>query len=299
MVFTDIEPVIAAIRAMGKRRGQIFMDSAESEKLSAGFYFGNQLMSANHNFINNYFALLYVINGEGWFRDHEGTIHALHPGVMMIRHPGKTHSMERKSGDNWLEFACAVPTSLYLALVKAGIIQSNRYCLNPGLSMELIDKAGNYVECFKHPGGISQVYSSFIALHSSFVEAARQREDGDANPATDERIAKARKLLLDPAGGGDNLPELAARLGMGYESFRKRFKAETGFSPHQYRILHTLDKADAMLRQTDMLVKEIALSLGYTDTADFIRQYRKFRHTSPASHRKALTGKSGALSPSD
>ena len=126
MVFTDVEPVIASIKAMGTRRGQIFMDSAESEKLSAGFYFGSQLMTANHNFLNNYFALLYVINGEGWFRDHEGTRHVLRPGVMMIRHPGKTHSMERESGDAWLEFACAVPTSLYQALTKAGIIDSGR-----------------------------------------------------------------------------------------------------------------------------------------------------------------------------
>lgn len=286
MVYFNKDSTINAILSMGMRSGQIFMDSIETEKLSAGFYFGSQLLASSHNFINNYFALIYVINGEGRFLDHDGKRHYLAPGSLMLRHPGKTHSLDRTSYDDWFEFACAVPTSLYKALTKAGIIDDNCYYLEPGLSHDLIKKAQHYVESFSSLGGIGLVYSDFIALYTSFVESSRFHLSNEGSYAKDDWVEKARKFLSDFSDRSESIPAIAKKLGIGYESFRKQFKAIVGVSPQQYRILHTLDKADALLQQTDMLVKEIALSLGYNDAADFIRQYRKFRHLSPTQQRR-------------
>lgn len=105
---------------------------------------------------------------------------------------------------------------------------------------------------------------------------------GDPQPleqATEILGARLKQKIL--------MPEVAAKLGMGYESFRKKFTVRYGMSPQEYRIVCRLDKADALLLHTDLSIKEIADSLGFKSDSDFTRQYRQHRQQTPGMFRRS------------
>lgn len=64
------------------------------------------------------------------------------------------------------------------------------------------------------------------------------------------------------------------------------FKDETGYSPIEYVISLRINKAKALLAETDENISDIASECGYTDFAHFSRQFKKVTTFSPSSFRK-------------
>jgi AraC-like DNA-binding protein len=81
------------------------------------------------------------------------------------------------------------------------------------------------------------------------------------------------------------LPELAARLGLNYATFRRRFRREVGLSPAQYQLRRRMENARILLRT--LTVQETAERLGYADPFVFSRQFRKSMGRAPSAWRAA------------
>lgn len=61
----------------------------------------------------------------------------------------------------------------------------------------------------------------------------------------------------------------------------KHFRRETGASIIDYLIRIRMDKAGALLQQTDLTLQEIATSVGYADVSYFIRMFKKHTGVTP------------------
>jgi AraC-like DNA-binding protein len=72
---------------------------------------------------------------------------------------------------------------------------------------------------------------------------------------------------------------------MGYESFRKEFRARMGVSPGDYRIRRRIDRARELLTSTTQSVKEIAYELGYPNPSVFSLQFKREVGRSPEHYR--------------
>jgi transcriptional regulator GlxA family with amidase domain len=59
------------------------------------------------------------------------------------------------------------------------------------------------------------------------------------------------------------MQEVATTLRVGYSRFRQAFKSRTGLSPKQYQLQARIQKAQDLLLNTPMSVKEISLVLGF------------------------------------
>lgn len=97
---------------------------------------------------------------------------------------------------------------------------------------------------------------------------------------------QVRQLLLGSAGLVAPLEEVASQLGMAPRSLRRRL-AEEGSS---FRDLVEEERellARQLLENTDMKLDEIAIQLGYADTASFTRAFRRWLGQSPSEYRKA------------
>lgn len=273
------------IGSTAKRCGQLFVNRDIKEKISAGFYYGSQLSQSTTRYYNEYFALLYLLRGEGEFTDHNGQKYHLTPGSLVIRHPGSTHSLKRSLQTQWYEFSCALPLSLYKTLLNTEALMPDMYYIHPGISVNIIEKAKSYIETLSQQKSILIAYSNFLDLFDEILCSSMHQ----AKISEEKKIIeKAKQMLHEDIHLRMNIPTIAKKLGVGYENFRKIFTSATGFSPGKYRILLRLDQADTMLLQTDMLIKEISLFLGYKDCPDFARQYRKFKGINPTQFR---TGK--------
>jgi transcriptional regulator GlxA family with amidase domain len=87
-------------------------------------------------------------------------------------------------------------------------------------------------------------------------------------------LARSQALLASDLAEPLDLPGVAAAVGLGYESWRKRFQAETGLAPARYRAQRRIEAAADLLRRTTLSNREIAASLGFSDEHHFAKRFR-------------------------
>lgn len=68
--------------------------------------------------------------------------------------------------------------------------------------------------------------------------------------------------------------------------FQRRFKAETGLTPHRYIMKARLDKSRQLLKTTSMTVQQIALEVGFSSASNYICAFTKEEGMSPTEFRK-------------
>lgn len=81
------------------------------------------------------------------------------------------------------------------------------------------------------------------------------------------------------------IDSLAAFEYLSPNNFRIMFKKHTGMSPNDYIIMQRIHAACSMLSQTNLQIKEIASSVGYSDQYYFSRLFKKKTGTSPLKYR--------------
>lgn len=80
---------------------------------------------------------------------------------------------------------------------------------------------------------------------------------------------------------------LATELGMSTGTLRRRFKAATGTSLHNFVLQSRIATARTLLSETDLPLKTIAARLGYNNVYFFSRQFRELAGVSPGHYRKS------------
>ena len=86
------------------------------------------------------------------------------------------------------------------------------------------------------------------------------------------------------------ISSLAEELGVSSVTLAVEFKNETGISPSDYLAMIRFNQAKELLKNTDMLVKEISLAVGYEDDHVFIRRFKKETGKTPGQYRKEAAG---------
>lgn len=284
-----LKPEDLSVENLPRNSHCIFLNSEDrGEKLSGGFYCAHFRHGEYEEKFDAYFAVTWILAGGGLYRDYRGNASEIVPGMLLVRHAGTEFALDRRrfSGD-WLEYSAALPRSFYLALRAAEIVLPEETLLNPGLSVRLLELASQYVEVLPRADageGRNLAFRRFLEFYALARELSRRQ--GNPEPTPDETLVETACMIL----GGHfeqtlSMNDVARKRGMGYETFRKKFVRLTGVSPNEYRIRKRLEKADSLLLQTRLPIKEIAGMLGYSDVAVFSRQYRAFRRCAPGTMR--------------
>ena len=74
-------------------------------------------------------------------------------------------------------------------------------------------------------------------------------------------------------------------MGMPYETWRRRFRAETGTSPYAHRAARRLAAATDLLVHTGLGVRDIAAATGFSDERHLIRRFREDTGLTPRAFR--------------
>jgi len=74
--------------------------------------------------------------------------------------------------------------------------------------------------------------------------------------------------------------------------FSRMFKLSTGLSPHQYVIRQRIERAKALLTNTDLPVGVVAQEVGFASPSHFAQQFRRLVGVSPRSFRWDLSQQS-------
>jgi AraC-like DNA-binding protein len=227
--------------------------------------------------LGNY-ALVYLLNGEGTFKDANGTHFKVKPGDLWLIFPEIPHWYGPTRGSLWDEFYIVFSGPIFDLWRSKGLLNPS----HPARQLQPVDywlrRLQEVVVTELDP--LQQV-CSLQHLLAEILEAT----DSSIEP---QWLAKARHLLQTEEDGVD---KVSRSLGMSYETFRKRFAAAAGVSPGFYQTTKLIDKACALMVAGTLTNKEIAERLDFCDEFHFSRRFKKIMGLTPTQFRLKMPQK--------
>lgn len=99
------------------------------------------------------------------------------------------------------------------------------------------------------------------------------------------RLLRVRDLIDRAYAGPLDLTALARSAHVSESHFSRSFADAFGVTPHRYLLTTRLERAKALLRDTDLSVTEICLQVGFSSLGSFSTQFRRFVGESPTVYR--------------
>ena len=101
-------------------------------------------------------------------------------------------------------------------------------------------------------------------------------------PLTGVRLKQVVDLMESRLGEDISVSELAALTGQDVRTFTRSFVAATGLPPYAYFTYRRMEFAKQLLRNHQLPVTDIALSVGYTNPSKFAAAFRRFCGLAPS-----------------
>ncbi len=98
-------------------------------------------------------------------------------------------------------------------------------------------------------------------------------------------IRKVTSYLTQNFSKSISLAEMANMAGLSLYHFTRKYKKETGVTPHQFLLSTRMSAAKYYLSNTTMTIQEIALSCGFEDESAFCYSFRKREGKTPKQFR--------------
>ena len=86
-----------------------------------------------------------------------------------------------------------------------------------------------------------------------------------------------------------DVPALARAAHLSPAHFSREFRREFGETPHQYLLTRRLERAAALLRNTDRSVSDICLAVGLRSVGSFTTSFGRAYGVSPTAYREAYS----------
>jgi AraC-like DNA-binding protein len=111
------------------------------------------------------------------------------------------------------------------------------------------------------------------------------------------RLLRAKDRMDAASHEAWPVPRLARVSGVSEAHFARRFKQAFGVPPHRYLLTRRVERATALLRDTDLPVVDIALSVGWESLGTFGRTFRDVTGESPTAFRERAVAVAHQLGP--
>lgn len=227
----------------------------------------------------DYYGGLLLLSGEGSYTDGMGS-HRLSPGTFVQRLPGHIHSTIVHPGEPWVEFFICINASTYQNLFDMGLL-SGAAVLGGKVPKDIIDSFPGFLQRMKNAGE-SELLPLYFEAQSLLcrINACCAEEHITAG-AVKECIR-----LLDYSFGRMTGREISLRIGISYESLRKKFYKAMGLSIGKYAVLTRISNAKEELLASKLSLAQIAEKLGYGDYFTFCKQFKQYVYMSPGEFRE-------------
>ena len=235
------------------------------------------------------YALVLITAGAGSYEDVRGCRREVKAGDVIWVFPELGHSYSPPEDGSWDELFVVFTGPVFDLLRSTGVLDPARPVWRAAGGAQWRRRLAELVRPVASEGEALRRVSALQQVVVGLASVQPWSGEGAARP---EWLAEAcRRIEQAPAGAVD-WPSLAAALDMSYESFRKKFTAQTGSSPGRYRQAGLLDRACGLLLTRDLTHKEIAEQLGFADEFHFSKAFKQRIGIAPAVFR-AMAG-SGA-----
>lgn len=269
----------------------IFLRDSGTVEIPAGSVYPPPGHPAGYSFrweegrVLNEFQILLVRKGRGVLETRTAGRRQVRAGQAFVIFPGEWHRYRPAVATGWTEswigFSGDYAAHLMRHYFRPGepVIRASDF---DGLSRRFDALAEVAAE---RPGHRRSLRLRLAVLE--LIAGLHERRPSLPEKGGAPQLENARLQILTQAHERIDWPALARRCGLGYASFRRRFKSMTGRSPLDYQIQVRLNRAAELLRHSSKTAREIADQLGYAHVHFFSRQFKKRFGQSPQRYREA------------
>lgn len=236
----------------------------------------------------NSFGLVYVTAGAGRYRDAARDL-PLDPGSLIHVFPGRPHWYGVvEPEETWNEIFLVFDGPVFRLAAEQGLMHPAR----PVRRLLPVSYWQHRLDSFRvrrpprSPGACDAEACDLLRL---IVEISGQQPHRPDVEEPDSWFHRSQTILESVLGEHMSLPEVAAQVGMRYETWRRRYRARAGCAPGQYRLLRRIDAAADLLGRTSLSTREIAAMLGFSDEHHLIRHFRTVTGSTPRQYRDSAT----------
>jgi AraC-like DNA-binding protein len=224
------------------------------------------------------YVFVYLIQGGG-IHITNGITTQVGPGDLIVITPGQPHSYGPLSDRNWDEFHFAFGGPAFEFLKTQGIFNFPSI-----IHLEPVEYWLRRLERVVHnsAGEENSALMKVCELQHVIGEIADMSQNKD-----DAWLRKSKKLLTEtPFARNLDWDQLARKVGMSYQTFRKRFSKATGIPPDRYRAMQLMDEICKVIQQEKLSNKEIAKRYGFSDEFHFSKRFKQLTGLSPTKFRE-------------
>lgn len=107
----------------------------------------------------------------------------------------------------------------------------------------------------------------------------------------DELIIAAQEWLQKHYNKPVHISDMATRFGLSVRSMNRRFKSATNTTPVQFLQTLRLEQAKELLKRSNLVIAEIAETVGYQDSSYFTELFKKSNSMTPNEYRQLVRNK--------
>ena len=108
----------------------------------------------------------------------------------------------------------------------------------------------------------------------------------EAHPA--RHLLRAKDLADARYAEPLSVADLARAAGLSPAHFSREFSRTFGESPHQYLLTRRLERATALLRNTDWSITDVCFAVGLQSVGSFTTSFRRVFDTTPGEYRRSF-----------
>ncbi len=223
-------------------------------------------------------GFLLLAQGAGIYSDSEGRRETVVAGDLILLFPGLRHDYGPQQGQTWHESFIDCDGDLIRMLAGQGQLDRRNPLLRP--PPDVSAPLARLIEDVEHVR-LTDPAETQWRLHGAVLALARWNRGHE-----DAALEAGRRLLAsEPARAMD--PRSAAdAAGMGWELFRKRFRARYGLPPARWRVHARCAAAAHDLVTSRRTVEAVAERFGFCDGAHLRRHFRAAMGVSPEVYRQ-------------
>jgi len=231
------------------------------------------------------YALVLVLAGQGSYRDVNGRTASVRTGDAILVFPGLAHWYGPPRGTTWSELFVIFEGPVFDLWQRSGVVSPASPLLELAeperVAERIVDLLG---------GGRPATEADAVMEMAAFLEFLTRvvaAGSGQAGPV--DAMQRAQAILQSELGRRLGMPEVARRVGVPYETFRRRFRATTGSTPKRFRDAARIAAAKDLLQTSSMSNGDLAAALGYADGFHFSRRFRQAVGVAPRTYRLLST----------
>lgn len=235
------------------------------------------------------FTLVYLVDVDGYYCDARGEERRITSGDFLLIFPEIAHAYGPRSDTGWSQIYVVFDGPQFELLRRQGLLDPAQ----PVRRAEPVEYWRRRFDEVFSPRPLRgttrelRTMGRFLHLLTDLLATA-----AEAKRTTAELwLEDSRHLLGQPVEDKWIHPrEVARRVGLSYENFRKQFAQRTGSGPAHFQKVRRIERACAAIYQGTHGFKELADELGFCDVFHFSKVFKQVVGDTPSEFRRRVRG---------